>query len=89
YQHAHWSHGYAQTAHEAQGRTCERVFVHAESDRLNLTNQQSLYVAISRAKEQAHIYTDSATALGMAVLERSGQKMQAGLTKVERAAMTL
>lgn len=88
-QHAHWSHGYAQTAHEAQGRTCARVFIHAESSRLNLTNQQSLYVAISRAKEQAHVYTDSANALGMAVSERSGQKMQASLTKVEKAAMTL
>ena len=88
-QHAHWSHGYAQTAHEAQGRTCARVFVHAESSRLNLTNQQSLYVAISRAKEQAHIYTDSATALGMAVSERTGQKLQAGLTKVEKTAMVL
>jgi conjugative relaxase-like TrwC/TraI family protein len=88
-QHAHWSHGYAQTAHEAQGRTCARVFVHAESSRLNLTNQQSLYVAISRAKEQAYVYTDSANALGMAVSERSGQKMQASLTKTEKAAMVL
>lgn len=83
-QHGHWTHAYAQTAHEAQGRTCERVFIHAESSRLNLTNQQSFYVAISRAKEQAHVYTDSAKDLGMAVEQRSGQKHQALQTRFER-----
>jgi ATP-dependent exoDNAse (exonuclease V) alpha subunit len=53
------------------------VFVHAESNRLNLTNQQSFYVAISRARGQAHIFTDSAEALGLAVAARTGQKTQA------------
>lgn len=81
--HQHWTHGYAQTAHEAQGRTCQRVFVHAESSRLNLTNQQSFYVAISRAKEAAHVFTDSAKDLGFAVAQRSGQKAQALMTKHE------
>lgn len=80
----HWSHAYAQTAHEAQGRTCKRVFVHAESSRLNLTNQQSFYVAISRAKEAAHVYTDSAKDLGLAVAQRTGQKAQAIETRNER-----
>ncbi len=76
-QHGHWSHAYAQTAHEAQGRTCDRVFIHAESGRLNLTNQQSLYVAISRAKQEAHVYTDNKEELGLAVSARTGQKEQA------------
>lgn len=83
--HGHWSHGYAQTAHEAQGRTCQQVFVHAESSRLNLTNQQSFYVAISRAKGAAHVYTDSSKDLGLAVSERTGQKSQALETKQERS----
>lgn len=87
--HAHFSHAYAQTAHEAQGRTCSKVFIHAESGRLNLTNQQSLYVTISRAKEQAHVFTDSAAALGMAVAERTGQKAQARETRFERPAFSM
>lgn len=82
--HAHWAHAYAQTAHEAQGWTCDRVFVHAESSRVNLTNQQFFYVVISRAREIAIVYTDSIKALGLAVAERSGQKMQALETAMER-----
>lgn len=82
--HGHWSHAYAQTAHESQGRTCDRVFVHAESSRLNLTTQQMMYVAISRAREEAHIVTDSKDALGLAVAQRTGQKAQALETKQER-----
>lgn len=82
--HAHWAHAYAQTAHEAQGRTCDRVFVHAESSRVNLTNQQFFYVVISRAREIAIVYTDSIKALGLAVAERTGQKAQALETAMER-----
>jgi conjugative relaxase-like TrwC/TraI family protein len=82
--HQHWSHGYAQTAHESQGRTCQRVFIHAESGRLNLTNQQSFYVAISRAKGEAHVYTNSSKDLGLAVEQRTGQKAQALETGLER-----
>ncbi|MBV2184329.1 MAG: hypothetical protein KUL88_07310, partial [Rhizobium sp.] len=82
----HWTHAYAQTAHESQGRTCDRVFVHAESNRLKLTNQQSFYVSISRAKEQAHVFTDNAEALGLAVAARSGQKTQALHASHERGA---
>lgn len=82
--HSHWSHAYAQTAHESQGRTCDRVFVHAEASRLNLTTQQMMYVAISRAREEAHIVTDSKEALGIAVAQRTGQKAQALEAKNER-----
>lgn len=83
--HAHWTHAYAQTAHEAQGRTCDRVFIHAESGRVNLTNQQAFYVAVSRARETAHIYTDNRGALGLAVAERTGRKAQALETPMERS----
>ena len=65
---------YAQTAHQAQGSTCARVLVHAESDRVNLMSQQSLYVALSRATHEAIVYTDDRLALAAQVARTSGQK---------------
>jgi len=69
--------GYALTAHQAQGRTAERVLIHAESTRLNLQTQQQMYVSVSRARQQAVLYTDDRKAL-VAQLEReSGRKEMA------------
>ena len=56
-------HAYVQTAYAAQGRTSERVMVHAESGRANLVDQASIYVAVSRARSEAAIYTDDRTKL--------------------------
>jgi hypothetical protein len=67
-------HGYAQTAHESQGRTCTRVLIHAESTRTNLQNQQNMYVALSRATDDARIYTDNREALAQQIERESGQK---------------
>lgn len=67
-------HGYAQTGHESQGRTCKNVIVHAESNRVNLTNQQNAYVALSRATDNATIYTDSRERLAEQIERESGQK---------------
>lgn len=67
-------HGYAQTAHESQGRTCTRVLIHAESRRTNLQNQQSMYVALSRATDDARIYTDSREKLADQIERETGQK---------------
>lgn len=68
------AYGYAQTAHEAQGRTCETVLIHAESQRVNLANQQSFYVAVSRAQGEAVIYTDDRQALAAQIERETGQK---------------
>lgn len=67
-------HGYAQTAHESQGRTCKRVLIHAESTRTNLQTQQNMYVALSRATDSAQIYTDNREALAVQIERESGQK---------------
>ena len=66
--------GYALTAHQAQGKTVDSVFVHAESQRLNLQTQQQLYVAVSRARHQAHLYTDNQKKLVDQIRRESGQK---------------
>ncbi len=76
---------YAQTAHQAQGSTCTRVLLHAESDRNNLMNQQSLYVALSRATHEAIVYTDDRAALATQVNRTSGQKETALDVNSDRA----
>ncbi|MHB1351734.1 MAG: MobF family relaxase [Thiobacillus sp.] len=70
-------HGYAQTAHESQGRTCKNVLIHAESTRTNLQNQQGMYVALSRATDGARIYTDDRQALAQQIERETGQKESA------------
>lgn len=66
----HLRHAYVQTAHAAQGRTAERVMVHAESGRANLVDQASMYVALSRARSEAVVYTDDRGKLAVGVAER-------------------
>jgi ATP-dependent exoDNAse (exonuclease V) alpha subunit len=83
----HWNHGYAVTAHAAQGATADRVFIHAESHRANLTTQRSLYVGISRARDEVKIFTDDAAKLREAVELRSGEKeiaLEAGPARADR-----
>jgi conjugative relaxase-like TrwC/TraI family protein len=49
--------GYCSTVHSAQGKTCERVLI--EADTKSLTSaQDNYYVAISRARHEAKIYTN-------------------------------
>lgn len=67
-------HGYAQTGHEAQGRTCKNVLIHGESNRVNLQNQQNSYVALSRATDNAVVYTDNREKLAAQIERESGQK---------------
>jgi conjugative relaxase-like TrwC/TraI family protein len=50
-------HGYCQTVHAAQGKTCERILIEAPA-RGAMGNESSYYVAISRATHEAIIYTD-------------------------------
>jgi len=68
----HIAHGYVATAFAAQGRTVDHVLVHAESTATHLVDQKSFYVAISRARQSASIYTDHRDRLTCAIQERSG-----------------
>ncbi|WP_323815681.1 MobF family relaxase [Cellvibrio sp. NN19] len=73
----HWNYDYITTVHAAQGKTCDRVLYHAESYRRNLASQQALYVAISRARQQAIVFTDDKAKLVEQIREHSGQKQNA------------
>jgi conjugative relaxase-like TrwC/TraI family protein len=73
----HLDYGYAVTSHSAQGLTCDRVLVNADTrESLRLLNDRMAYVAISRARYDAVIYTDSAQNLGVS-LDRSTNKESA------------
>lgn len=84
----HWTYAYAVTAHAAQGSTADRAFVHAESHRANLVNQRSLYVGVSRVRDELRIFTDSKDSLREAVQLRTGEKevaLESRLAPTERA----
>ena len=60
-----FDHGYAVTSHSSQGLTADRVLAHFDTDSsYNLINARLAYVAVSRASEDAQIYTNHAETLG-------------------------
>lgn len=79
----HLEHGYAQTAFKLQGQTADRALIHAEHWRLNLINQRSFYVLISRAKDGVVLATSDRAGLIEAIRERSGEQ-QAALDRLEQ-----
>ena len=72
--HQHYRYGYVHTSMAAQGATANHVIAHAESYRINLVNQKSFYVAISRAKDGVTLVTDEEGKLVTAIHERAGEK---------------
>jgi conjugative relaxase-like TrwC/TraI family protein len=65
----HLDHGYAVTSHSSQGQTADRVLVHVETAGLGeqLINRRLAYVAVSRGRYDAQIYTDDKARLAAAL----------------------
>jgi conjugative relaxase-like TrwC/TraI family protein len=60
----HFDHGYAVTSHSSQGLTAERVMVNLDSHvHADLINQRFAYVAISRASQDAQLFTNDASSI--------------------------
>ena len=60
----HFDHGYAVTSHSSQGLTTNRVLVNMDTTaHPELINTRFAYVSVSRASEDARIYTNDATTL--------------------------
>ncbi|MHB1608438.1 MAG: MobF family relaxase [Acidiferrobacter thiooxydans] len=59
----HLEYAYATTVHSAQGATCDRVIVAAPYESLTATAEQG-YVSLSRARQDALVFTDDKAALG-------------------------
>lgn len=60
----HFDYGYAMTSHSAQGVTADRVLINADTKtHPHLVNSRFAYVAISRARLEATIYTNDSAAI--------------------------
>jgi conjugative relaxase-like TrwC/TraI family protein len=68
-EHANLDYGYAVTSHSSQGLTTNRVLINIDTDRTNsqLINDRLAYVAVSRARHDAHIYTNDTGKLAQAL----------------------
>jgi ATP-dependent exoDNAse (exonuclease V) alpha subunit len=55
----HLTHGYAVTSHASQGVTVDKLFVGLSSESFPATYQRTAYVALTRGKEQAQVFTDN------------------------------
>jgi conjugative relaxase-like TrwC/TraI family protein len=61
----HLDYGYAVTSHSSQGQTADRVLIHVDTEQAGekLVNRRLAYVAVSRGRYDAQIYTNDKTAL--------------------------
>ncbi|MCD6056297.1 MAG: exonuclease subunit alpha [Gammaproteobacteria bacterium] len=73
----HWSYGYVDTVHSAQGKTVDRVLALAQSYNVNLSTCRSFYVAISRARKEAWLYTDNIERYREQISSHLGEKTSA------------
>ncbi|MGH9968129.1 MAG: MobF family relaxase, partial [Pyrinomonadaceae bacterium] len=72
----HLDHGYAVTSHSSQGTTVDRVLINADTQESPvLLNDRMGYVAVSRAREDATIYTNSIEELRGALDRRVDKEM--------------
>jgi hypothetical protein len=78
----HIDHGYAVTSHSSQGLTVDRVLINADTrESLRLLNDRMTYVAVSRAREEALIYTDSMQNLRDSLNRATNKEMALEATK--------
>jgi ATP-dependent exoDNAse (exonuclease V) alpha subunit len=56
----HLEYGYAVTSHSSQGQTADRVLIHVDTEQAGekLVNRRLAYVAVSRGRYDAQIYTN-------------------------------
>jgi hypothetical protein len=72
----HLDHGYAVTSHSSQGQTVDRVIVNADTrESAALLNRRMAYVALSRAREDGLIFTNSMSELSEALDRRHDKGM--------------
>src|SRR5487761_233298 len=72
----HLDHGYAVTSHSSQGQTADRVLIHVDTERAGeqLINRRLAYVAVSRGRYDAQIYTNDKTQLAKGLTRDVSQR---------------
>ena len=73
----HVDRAWASTVHAFQGRTVDTVIAAMEANHPDLTNQKTLYVEISRARDKAELVTDDARALRERLEAATGERIAA------------
>ena len=73
----HVDRAWASTVHAFQGRTVDTVIAAMEANHPDLTNQKTLYVEISRARDRAELVTDDAKALRERLEAATGERIAA------------
>ena len=73
----HLAYAYASTVYGAQGQTHERVIAVLDSGFGRLTNQQTFYVQLSRARENAVVLTDNREQLVETLEANTGERITA------------
>ena len=73
----HLAYAYASTVHGAQGQTHERVIAVLDSGFGHLSNQQTFYVQLSRARENAVVLTDNREQLVETLEANTGERVTA------------
>ncbi len=73
----HLDHAWASTVHAFQGRTVDNVIAAMQANHPHLTNQKTLYVEISRARDRAELVTDDARVLRERLEAATGERIAA------------
>jgi ATP-dependent exoDNAse (exonuclease V) alpha subunit len=78
-----FDHGYAVTSHSSQGLTAGRVLANIDTDSSrNLINSRLAYVAISRASDDARVYTNNAETLGERLASDITKSASSGISAI-------
>jgi conjugative relaxase-like TrwC/TraI family protein len=85
--HPHLDYGYAVTSHSSQGQTADRVIVHVDTAAAGkqLVNRRLAYVAVSRGRYDAQIYTNDKAQLGKALSRETSHRSAMELGQVQEA----
>ena len=54
----YWEHGYASTIYSAQGKTVDQILIHVDTSQKSVMGHEAWYVAITRARLAAKVFTD-------------------------------
>jgi ATP-dependent exoDNAse (exonuclease V) alpha subunit len=85
--HPHLDYGYAVTSHSSQGQTADRVLLQVDTERTGetLVNQRLAYVAVSRGRYDAQIYTNDRAHLAEALSREVSHRSAMEQTQVREA----
>lgn len=73
----HLDYNYCSTTHGLQGATSDRVLFFLNSHNKKLNTMRLLYVGMTRAREQAFLFTDNAPKVKQQILRNAGEKTSA------------